>query len=105
MRGKFLRGVNSKVVKMSGQSIIFPDGRCRFGNKYKSDDGTHRTDDNSLVKFRTRLNDEHETRGTDQLQGRIDRLDAVLKKSQAADRRRRELQKNNRDINRPAKSR
>jgi hypothetical protein len=47
----------------------------------------------------------NEDRRTDQLQGRIDRLDAVLKKSQAADRRRRELQKNNRDINRPAKSR
>jgi hypothetical protein len=37
---------------------------------------------------------------TDQLQGRIDRLDAVLKKSQAADRRRKELDRENRENNR-----
>ena len=42
---------------------------------------------------------------TDQLQGRIDRLDAVLKKRQAADRRRKDLDRENRENNRPAKTR
>jgi hypothetical protein len=42
---------------------------------------------------------------TGEIQNRIDRLDAVLKKRQAADRRRRELEKQNRLNTRPAKKR
>ena len=42
---------------------------------------------------------------TDQLKNQIDRLDTVLKKRQAADRRKRELEKQNRVNTRPAKSR
>ena len=41
----------------------------------------------------------------DQLKGQIDRLDTALKKSQSADRRRKELDRENRENNRPAKSR
>lgn len=45
----------------------------------------------------------NESDHTGQIQNRIDRLDAALKKSQAADRRRKELEKQNRDNTRPAK--
>jgi hypothetical protein len=42
---------------------------------------------------------------TDQLQSRIDRLDAVLKKSQSADRRRKELDREKRENFPPTKKR
>lgn len=47
----------------------------------------------------------NEASQTDALQSRIDRLDAVLKKRQAADRRRKELDRENRLHARPGKSR
>lgn len=47
----------------------------------------------------------NESNHTGEIQNRIDRLDAVLKKRQAADRRRRELEKNNRDLTRSTKKR
>ena len=47
----------------------------------------------------------NESNHTGEIQNRIDRLDAVLKKRQAADRRRRELDKQNRLNTRPAKKR
>src|SRR5882724_943997 len=47
----------------------------------------------------------NESNHTGELQTRIDRLDAVLKKRQAADRRRKELDRQNRVNTRPAKSR
>ena len=45
----------------------------------------------------------NESNHTGELQTRIDRLDAALKKSQAADRRRRELDRENRANFPPAK--
>ena len=45
----------------------------------------------------------NESNHTGEIQNRIDRLDLVLKKRKAADLRRREIERNNRDINRPAK--
>jgi len=47
----------------------------------------------------------NESNHTGEIQNRIDRLDAVLKKRQAADRRRRELEKQNRLNTRPANNR
>jgi hypothetical protein len=48
---------------------------------------------------------EDEDSRADQLKGQIDRLDMVLKKHQAANRRKRELEKQNRQNARPTKSR
>ena len=48
---------------------------------------------------------ENDDSRADQLKGQIDRLDTALKKSQSADRRRKELDRENRENNRPAKSR
>ena len=45
----------------------------------------------------------NESNHTGEIQNRIDRLDLVLKKRKAADLRRREIERNNRDINRPSK--
>lgn len=47
----------------------------------------------------------NESDHTGQIQNRIDRLDAVLKKRKAAERRRKELERNNRDNARPVKKR
>lgn len=47
----------------------------------------------------------NESNHTGELQTRIDRLDAVLKKRQAADRRRKEIDRENRQNNRSAKTR
>jgi hypothetical protein len=47
----------------------------------------------------------NESNHTGEIQNRIDRLDAVLKKSQAADRRRKFLDRENRLNTRPAKKR
>ena len=47
----------------------------------------------------------NESDHTGQIQNRIDRLDAALKKSQAAARRRKDLERQNRDNTRPAKKR